>query len=173
MPVIAARSDGRAPRPIETLLEIQAPFEQALRRILERVFNKIDEDRSTSQFRETERIYRELSDTLDACAELGDDWNSYGAEKPSPATIKAAARFLGRLRREFFMPNRIIPSADGGIAVYFNRRDKTSYLEYRNSGEVILAMYDKHSDPEVLELTKSDGDESTAFNSIRGYLTTS
>ena len=61
---------------------------------------------STSQFLGVEKNYQDLCESLEACANLGDNWNSYDAEKPAPATIKAAARFLGKLRTELFMPNR-------------------------------------------------------------------
>lgn len=131
----------------------------------------IAEAQSTSQYLQVEKCYQDLCESLDLCANLANDWNSYDAEKPSPDTVKAVARFLRRLRAEFFMPNRVIPSAEGGVAVYFTRGSKTAYLEYRNSGEVILAMYDNHSDPLVVELTESDADESRAITEIRDYIT--
>jgi hypothetical protein len=131
----------------------------------------IAEDRSTSQYLRIEKDYQDLCSSLDTCASLADNWNSYDAEKPSLATIKAVARFLRKLRTELFLPNRIIPSAEGGVAIYFTRVDKTAYLEYRNSGEVILAMYDNLSDPLVVELTESDADESQAISDIRNYIT--
>jgi hypothetical protein len=131
----------------------------------------IAEAQSTSQYLQVEKCYQDLCESLDASANLADNWNSYDAEKPSPSAIKAAARFLRRLRTEFFMPNRVIPSAEGGVAVYFTRGDKTAYLEYRNSGESILAMYDNLSDPIVVELTESDADESRAITNIRDYIT--
>jgi hypothetical protein len=131
----------------------------------------IAEARSTSQYLRVEKEYQDLAESLDACANLTDNWNSYEAEKPSPAAIKGVARFLRRLRAELFMPNRVIPSAEGGVAIYFARGNKTAYLEYRNSGEMILAMYDNLGDPMVVELTESDADESRAFSDIRDYLT--
>jgi hypothetical protein len=130
----------------------------------------IVQTRSTSKFLQVAREYRELSSCLFAYTMLADDWNSYGAEKPSTASIEATARFLKRLIAELFMPNRLVPSAEGGVAVYFNRGTKNSYIEYRNSGDVILAMYDNNSDPQVIELTKSDADEQRALSLIRTYI---
>jgi hypothetical protein len=131
----------------------------------------IAEAQSTSQFLQVEKCYQDLCESLDSCSNLAANWNSYDAERPSPTTIKAVARFLRKLRTELFMPNRVIPSAEGGIAVYFTRGDKTAYLEYRNSGESILAMYDNLGDPLVVELTESDADESRAITEIREYVT--
>jgi hypothetical protein len=77
---------------------------------------------------------------------------------------------LNKLRHELFLPVRFIPSAEGGIAAYFKADDRVSYLEYRNSGEVILAMYDQHGEPDVRELTENDADESRAIALIREHI---
>jgi hypothetical protein len=117
------------------------------------------------------KTYQELHSSLDTCATLADNWDSYGAAKPEKHSIEATGRFLQRLFAELFMPSRVIPSAEGGMAVYFNSENKTAYLEYRNSGEVILAMFDDHSDPIIVELTEDDADESRAVSLIRSYIT--
>jgi len=126
---------------------------------------------STSRFLQTESQYQKLRSNIVFCSHLNDDWNSYGAEKPTVRTIQAVNRLLSRLHIEFFLPTRVIPSAEGGVAAYFSADDKTSYLEYRNSGEVILAMYDRQSEPVIFELSESDADESRALSLIRDYLT--
>jgi|SRR5271163_4393278 len=131
----------------------------------------IAEARSTSKFLQVVRTYQELRSSLDACATLADNWDSYDAAKPAKHSIEAADRFLERLFDEMLMPNRVIPSAEGGIAVYFNSDKKAAYVEYRNSREVILAMFDDHSDPIIIELTESDADKSKAVSFIRSYIT--
>jgi len=133
--------------------------------------HRIAEARSTSQFLQIARSYQELRSSLEACAGLEDDWDSYGAAKPARHSIEAADRLLRRLFVELFMPNRVIPSAEGGIALYFNSDNKTAYVEFRNSREVILAMFDDRSDPIIVELTENDADESRALSLIRSYIT--
>ena len=141
------------------------------RKILTFFKQLIAEARSTSRFLQIEKTYQEMRSSLDACAALQDNWDSYDAAKPARHSIEATDRFLGRLFAELFMPNRVIPSAEGGMAVYFHSDKKTAYLEYRNSGEVILAMFDDHSDPIIVELTECDADESRALSLIRTYIT--
>ncbi len=133
--------------------------------------HSIAEAGSTSKFLQIAKTYQELRSSLDVCATLADGWDSYGAAKPAKHSIEAADRFLQRLFAELFMPSRVIPSAEGGTALYFNSDNKTAYLEYRNSREVILAMFDDHSDPIVVELTENDADESRALSLIRSYIT--
>ena len=140
-------------------------------KILEFFQRFIAEAGSTSKFLQMARSYQELRSSLEVCAGLGDDWDSYGAAKPSKHSIEAADRLLQKLFAELFMPSRVIPSAEGGTALYFNSGNKTAYVEYRNSREVILAMFDDHSDPIIVELTESDADESRAVSLIRSYIT--
>jgi|HubBroStandDraft_6_1064221.scaffolds.fasta_scaffold174510_2 hypothetical protein len=130
----------------------------------------IAEARSTSKFLQLQDTYQELRSSLDACAALADNWDSYDAAKPTRHSIEAADKFLTSLFAELFMPSRVIPSAEGGVAVYFSSGNRTAYVEYRNSREVILAMFDDHSDPIIIELTESDADESRALSLIRAYI---
>ena len=133
--------------------------------------NFIAEARSTSKFLQTAKTYQELRSSLDTCATLVDNWDSYGAAKPTKHSIESADRFLQKLFTDLFMPRRVFPSAEGGMAVYFNGVNKTAYLEYRNSREVILVMFDDHNDPIIIELTENDDDESRALSLIRSYIT--
>jgi hypothetical protein len=152
------------------------------RQVREEITQSIAEALSTSKFLQIANTYQELRSSLDACATLADNWDSYGAAKPATHSIEAADRFLQRLftalfrpsraiPSALFMPSRVIPSAEGGVAVYFNCDNKTAYVEYRNSKEVILAMFDDHSDPIIVELTEDDADESRALSLIRSYIT--
>ncbi len=139
----------------------------------------IAEAMSTSRFLQIAKKYQELRSSLEASTALADNWDSYGATKPAKHSIEAADRFLQRLFKALFMPNRVIPSdmpnrvipsAEGGMALYLNSDNKKAYLEYRNSREVILARFDDHSDPIIVELTESDADESRALSLIRSYI---
>ena len=125
----------------------------------------------SSKFLQIQNQYRDLRRSLATYSKLSDDWNSYGAEKPSTHTIDLTLRLLNRLRDELFLPRQLVPSAEGGIAAYFKADDRVSYLEYRNSGEVILARYDQRNEPDICELTENDADESTAIALIREYIT--
>jgi len=141
------------------------------RKIMKFFAELIKEARSTSRFLQIEKQYRDLGAALETYANLEDNWDSYGADKPSPSAIKATAEFMEKVRAEPFVPDRIIPSAEGGIAIYFTKGPKTAYVEYRNSGGVILAMYDDKNDPLIVELAKNDADEYRALRLIRNYVT--
>jgi hypothetical protein len=169
MPTIAVPSKRVFAGPRQVHEEITWPSDSSWK-ILTFFRQFIAEARSTSKFLQIAKVYQELRSSLDVYATLVDNWDSYGAAKPTRHSIEAADRFLQKLFAEFFMPSRVVPSAEGGIAVYFNSDNKTAYLEYRNSGEMILAMFDDHGDPIIIELTENDADESKAVSFIRSYI---
>ena len=61
---------------------------------------------------------------------LTDNWDSYGAERPSDATRENTLDLLRRLKRRGFAPSAVIASAEGGIATYFFHASKTAYVEF-------------------------------------------
>jgi hypothetical protein len=99
-------------------------------------------------------------------------WDSYDAEAPSPATVHNTQLLLKRMRQSGFVPSSVVASAEGGIAIYFFRGDKTAYIEYRNSGEALAAMYDRETLPVVMELDATEASALEALTRIREYLTT-
>ena len=69
------------------------------------------------------------SNRLEAIAKLEPDWNSYGANRPSPRAIANASILLqtvydtfGSWVREQSQPQVVAPRADGGIQIGWGRR---------------------------------------------------
>ncbi len=171
MPTLEAPIDLQETTDFEAVQELSVPKSDESRSTLEYFNSHIQQDFGTSEFLRIQSRFFQLRSALAVYSRLSDDWNSYGAEKPSARTVDLTFRLLKKLRDELFLPVRLIPSAEGGIAVYFKADDRVSYLEYRNSGEVILAMYDQHAEPDIRELTENDDDESRAIALIREYIT--
>ena len=169
MPTLDALVDLEIPA-FETVQESDV-FSNEARSALSYFNKSLQRDFYSSEFLGIETRFGKLRSSLVTYSRLSDDWDSYGAEKPSRHTVELTGRLLDTLRGELFLPVRLIPSAEGGIAAYFKSGDRVSYLEYRNSGEVILAMYDRQNDPDVRELTENDSDQSRAIALIREYIT--
>jgi hypothetical protein len=170
MPTIALPSKRGFSEPRDVPEEITWPTGSS-GEILTFFEDSITEARGASKFLQIAKAFQELRSSLNACATLADNWDSYGAAKPARHSIEATDRFLQKLFAALFVPNRVIPSAEGGVAVYFNSDNRTAYVEYRNSKEAILAMFDDYSDPIIVELTEDDADESRAVSLIRNYIT--
>jgi hypothetical protein len=97
------------------------------------------------------------------------DWDSYGAEPPSPDAIRASQEILGDLAGALILPSMIVPSAEGGVSIYFMAGDRTVYVESYNKGSQALVMYDQHGNTEVLEVGR-DIERSDVGGKILAYL---
>lgn len=106
---------------------------------------------------------------LTKISELDPDWDSYGAEPPSAESIQAARGTLHQLAESLILPNRIVPSAGGGVSIYFMGNGRSAYIENYNDGAQALVMYDRENTPEVLEV-KTDIQASEIGDRLMRYL---
>jgi hypothetical protein len=127
------------------------------------------ETRSSSKFLERQRHFELLSGSLLRLGSLAQGWDSYDSDPPSLRATGLAANFLRKLYEGSFLPSSIVPSAEGGAALYFLRGNKNAYAEFRNSGELIVALYDDKIDPTVVELSSADADETRAIELLKSY----
>jgi hypothetical protein len=81
-----------------------------------------------------QRLLHQAQETLDEIARLEDNWDSYGAQRPTAAAISAAHVLLGRLWDELgprvndhAVPWAVAPLADGGVQCEW--RGATSIIE--------------------------------------------
>src|SRR6266850_712247 len=128
------------------------------------------EIQSSSKFLERQRHFENLETSLVSLASLSRGWDSYDSQPPSAAAVCSAVSFLRKLYDGPFLPSSVVPSAEGGVALYFLGGDRNAYIEFRNSGELVLALYDHETDPIVPELSSSDADEIRAIELLRNYL---
>jgi hypothetical protein len=89
---------------------------------------------------------------LDRISNIKTDWDSYGAEPPNADAIRASREILEELADALILPSTIVPSAEGGVSVYFMTGNRTAYVESYNQGSQVLVMYDQNGDAEVFEL---------------------
>src|SRR5580700_5290337 len=66
---------------------------------------------------------------LDRISNMETDWDSYGAEAPSANAIRASKEILAGLAEALILPSTIVPSAEGGVSIYFMTGDRTVYVE--------------------------------------------
>jgi hypothetical protein len=130
----------------------------------------IQQNIQSSAYLTLDKQYNRLRVNAGSLKSLLRNWDSYDSSPPATETIELTLRFLAKIYQESFLPSSIVPSAEGGAALYFSREGKSAYLEYRNSGELIFAMYDQEAEPIIIELEPTDADESRAIRLLRTYL---
>ena len=89
---------------------------------------------------------------LNRISQMEADWDSYGAEPPSAAAIHTSREILMQLAGDLILPSTIVPSAEGGVSIYFIADNKTAYVESYNEGPQVLVMYDDEGNTNVLEI---------------------
>ncbi len=97
-------------------------------------------------------------------------WDSYRAEPPLAATIRAAEGFLMFLRKKGTSPTKINPSVVGGVGFSFRNGPRAVYIEFRNTGNAHAAFTDDASEPEVVKVRQDTTGYSEVVARAEEYL---
>ncbi len=94
----------------------------------------------------------EIENRLEQLSSLPANWDSYGSEPPSQLAVSAAAGIADAFISFGLIPDTIVPSAEGGIAICFVRNQKYADIECFNSGDILAVRYSPNEDPKVWAL---------------------
>ena len=83
------------------------------------------------------------------------DWNTYGAPAPNKIAVENATNALRLFSKVDVRPDRVAPSAEGGIAISFFEGERYSDIECFNSGEIAAIVSDA-TNREVWEVAESE-----------------
>lgn len=70
----------------------------------------------------------ELLHALNYLAQLPDDWNGYGAQKPSQYSIDTTKAFIKLIPENRIYPDKISPDGEGNITLTWDQRPKQRIL---------------------------------------------
>jgi hypothetical protein len=73
-------------------------------------------------------------DRLDALRTLDDGWDSYSAPAPNTTAIENAKGLVNEAGALDTTPERVEPSAMGGVGVTFSAADREAVIEFYNNG---------------------------------------
>jgi hypothetical protein len=97
-------------------------------------------------------------------------WNSYSAPAPNPIATRNALRVLSLVEGSELLNVRILPSAEGGVALCFLREDRYADLECSNDGEVFGVRYVGKEMPVLLPTDASDNSIRAALRQIQDHI---
>ena len=112
---------------------------------------------------------REARQKLQNLLYLSADWNTFGAESPAELAVRTAGSILESLVRNNLIPDGILASAEGGVAICFVRDNKYADIECLNSGEILAVKSTRHERPYVWTLDEGSIDSDFAAQSISEY----
>jgi len=131
----------------------------------------MERSRDSSEVLTRLRIFGERLDDISNLANLSADWNSYGSPVPSSTSIKSATKVLSDLNNIFMVPDKVLPSAEGGVAMTFLSESRNrAVIETLNNGEAFILLYDLDGNNETLDLGNSDLEHSEKFGQLKKHL---
>ncbi len=133
--------------------------------------------KSLEHLRDSQRLaldldFSRLERQLDSLASLKDGWDGYDAEIPSADVIDEARKVLRSLQNQLTKPQKVGPSAEGGVAFTFRSGDRRVQIELLNNGERFAHLYDLHGNSDTQDWTENDIQDNfeRLLNPVRAYL---
>lgn len=126
--------------------------------------------RQRSEYLRSELTRADVRKRLASLLKLQFNWDTYGSGAPSHQAIEAAARMAEACIDEALVPDGIVPSAEGGVAICFLRNGRYCDIELLNSGEVLAIRYSQDEDPVAWPVEKNLGATYDTIRTIAAYL---
>lgn len=80
------------------------------------------------------------------------NWDSYGSQPPSERAREVALQLLTPLKEAALFPERVLPSAEGGVTFIFtSANENRAVIEAMNDGEDFILLYDRQGNSKTLE----------------------
>ena len=108
--------------------------------------------------------------TLDGFSSLEGGWNTFGSEVPAQIAVAAADHAIRCLIGANLIPDAIMPSAEGGVAICFVRGGKYADIECLNTGEILAVKSTQGERPHAWALDATSIDSGAAAQQISAYL---
>jgi hypothetical protein len=96
-----------------------------------------------------------FSEEIEEMRTLTPDWNGFRSEPPNEFAREVAKQIL-LSSTTLMVPDRVAPSAQGGVGICFDNGGKYGDIEVLNTGEILATTSDRRALPEVWEVKPTD-----------------
>lgn len=97
----------------------------------------------------------------------------FGAPPPSDIALLFARVVLDYLKELDLSPDRVIASAEGGVALCFEEGERYADIECLNTGEILGVLSNRRDRPDVWEIEQSARSIASAASRIEGFFSRS
>lgn len=80
---------------------------------------------------------------LESLGSLTRGWDGYQAEPPNATALGNGHNLLEALSSMSLVPERVVPSADGGVALILSTHPTYRAIECFNDGEIVASLSDR------------------------------
>jgi len=116
-------------------------------------------------------VFKRQANLLSQLSLVPDDWNGYGSPAPSGEAIGIARTILNILWTERLIPRRVLPSAEGGVALVFSSTSENrAVIETLNNRETIILFYDRSGNSKTLDWPESTQVQHEFLLSLKDHL---
>ena len=130
-----------------------------------------EQNRGRSQIRELLDQLNTMNGLLNQLYFVPDDWNGYGSPSPSKGSIEATRDVLNSLWREAILPDKALPSADGGVALLFRSPSQNrAAIESLNEGGTFVLLYDRQGNSKTLIWEGSEANKQAVLRNLQRHL---
>lgn len=124
-----------------------------------------------SSYLDHQNMFNGFEATLDQLLGTPANWNSYGSPPPSAQSVKNARPILQALCIKSLQPDRVLLSAEGGVAFTFvSDRASRAVIETLNDGETFLLLYDLNGNSEEIEWPTNVGAQLDLIDGLSAHL---
>ena len=107
---------------------------------------------------------------LDELKTLQSNWDSYGAETPNTNALSNAREIILRVIEKQIMPNRILPSVEGGVSIVFGNKRRLADIEIFNDGDVIVSLMNDQAVKGVFQIEFEEKEIDQALERIATFI---
>ena len=119
---------------------------------------------------QTDPWFSAAQDGLDSLRDIPANWDGDGAETPNDTAITNTRRALDIFQRMNFRPDRIAPSAEGGVMLSFYVGKRYGDIEIFNTGEILAVTSDGTGQPGIWPVQDDETAITVALENIQTTL---
>lgn len=116
-------------------------------------------------------LIQHLQEDIGRLSLLPENWNGYGSPRPTLAAIREATTIVKRFRAFAFRPEKVTPSADGGVGLVFVGHEKRrAVIESFGTADDYVLFYDTDGNSRTLLWPKDAAMQSDLLIELQAYL---
>jgi hypothetical protein len=154
------RSWYKVVAPVRTSLE---PVNDVYGEVIQELLARVNATATTQRF-------SSLDEKLSQIGDLPDHWDGYDSPRPDENAVTLARQAIRAAEIARLLPTTVVASAEGGVAICWDKGDKHAYIEFGNDLTAVSAMYSGHGEPIVAEFEPTASEIERAFGEVRRFM---
>lgn len=130
-----------------------------------------EESRNQSRVQDCFDRFNALITSLNNLHFVPHDWNAYGSPAPTKMSIEDARNILRSLWTGNLLPDRVLPSADGGVSFLFRTdTENRAVIETLNEHETYVLLYDRRGNSKTLPWNETAPEQTKILSQLHLHI---